>query len=137
MKYIPGSSANIDHLVTGPAGVWVLDSKAWHRRTVITGKGGALRIGSRSAAAALKGLDFERGAVAAAVERATHGRVSVGALVVVHGTRLPRWAVLAVNGVPLVRARQARSRIRSGSPALGGGELAQLLDRAFPRYIED
>ena len=126
--------------MVGPGGVWVLDSKAWHRRTVITGKGGALQIGSRSAATALKGVDFERGAVAAVVQRATRGRVSVGALVVVHGARLPRWAVLSVNGVPLVRARRARSLIRSSSPALGVGEvleLGQLLDGAFPRYVND
>ena len=60
----------------GPPGVWVLGSKAWHRRTAITGKGGALQIGSRSAAMALKGVDFERGAVAAVVHRAMRGRVS-------------------------------------------------------------
>ncbi|MGD9795825.1 MAG: nuclease-related domain-containing protein, partial [Acidimicrobiia bacterium] len=29
---IPGSKANIDHVVIGPTGVWVIDSKAWAGR---------------------------------------------------------------------------------------------------------
>jgi hypothetical protein len=27
---VPGSAANIDHLLIGPGGVWVIDSKLWH-----------------------------------------------------------------------------------------------------------
>lgn len=59
--------------------------------------------------------------MAAVVQRATRGRVSVGALVIVHGAQLPRWSVLTVSGVSLVRARRARSLIRSSSPVLGLG----------------
>ncbi|MFF0249926.1 hypothetical protein [Streptosporangium sandarakinum] len=63
----------------------------------------------------------------------------VGALVVVHGARLPRWSVLNVSGVSLARARRARSLIRSSSSMLGGEviELGQLLDGAFPRYVNN
>lgn len=28
-RIVPGSRANIDHVVVGPSGVWVLDTKAW------------------------------------------------------------------------------------------------------------
>jgi hypothetical protein len=59
---------------------------------------------------------------------------------VVHGARLPRWSVLTVSDVSLVRARRARALIRSSSPVLGVGEvveLGQLLDGAFPRYVND
>ncbi len=38
---IPGSRANGDHLLIGPPGVFLVDSKAWHGRITFAGDGSA------------------------------------------------------------------------------------------------
>jgi hypothetical protein len=43
---VPGSKANIDHLVVGPAGVWLIDTKAY--RPPLRYSGGSLWSGSHS-----------------------------------------------------------------------------------------
>ncbi|WP_433356297.1 nuclease-related domain-containing protein [Microtetraspora malaysiensis] len=136
-RAIPGSRANIDHLVIGRSGVWVIDSKAWHRRTRISGRAGALWIGGRPATSTVRALQYEHSTVTAAL---THtGRpIQVHALVAVHGAKLPRWGgPLTAGGATLLRARQIRRWIRNAPEVLDRGaavELAALLDRAFPRY---
>ena len=62
---VPGSSANIDHLVVGPTGVWVIDAKnysgrltwskgtLWHGRYPLTKKLGVTAWEADSVAAAL------------------------------------------------------------------------------------
>ncbi|WP_405149098.1 NERD domain-containing protein [Sphaerisporangium sp. NBC_01403] len=137
-RAIPRSRANIDHLVIGPSGVWVVDSKAWHRRTSISGHGAKLWIGGCPATSLVRACEFETSAVTAALARVTGRPVRVQALVAVHGARLPRWGgPLVVGGVMLMRARAVRRWIRNAPQVLDVTEaaaLAELLDVAFPRY---
>ncbi|GAA4102814.1 nuclease-related domain-containing protein [Nonomuraea soli] len=138
-RAIAGSSANLDHLVVGPSGVFLIDSKKWARRTRISGHGARLWIGGRPAETLLRGLAFERSAVQRAID---HGVAEVAVLpvVAVHGPRLPGISrPLQVAGIMLVRAGQVRRFIQAAPKQLSAAQVAVLarrLDRLFPPYIE-
>src|SRR5215204_2523119 len=55
---VPGSRANIDHLVIGPGGVFVIDSKDYRGRLQLDGSG-RLWHGRYSLSATLRAVDFE------------------------------------------------------------------------------
>ncbi|MBG0831663.1 NERD domain-containing protein [Planomonospora sp. ID67723] len=38
-RALPRSRSNVDHMVIGPTGIWVVDSKNWSRSTRVTGRG--------------------------------------------------------------------------------------------------
>ncbi|NUW47022.1 nuclease-related domain-containing protein [Nonomuraea rhodomycinica] len=137
-RAIPGSTANIDHLLIGPTGVWIIDSKKWHRRTQLHGRGKQLWIGRRPAEGVLRGLAYERSAVARVVNRATGNTVGVWPLVAVHGAKVPGIGrPLVLDGITLLRAGQLRRYIRQTSESLSPAQVANLaraLDRAFPPY---
>ena len=44
---LPGSSANIDHLVVAASGVWVIDAKNYTGRVEVVDRGGGRRTGAR------------------------------------------------------------------------------------------
>ncbi|GLX06808.1 nuclease-related domain-containing protein [Microbispora sp. NBRC 16548] len=137
-RAIPHSSANVDHILIGPTGVFVLDSKRWHRRTRLHGVGGTLWVGSRTAAFALRGLAFEHAAVQSMVRRATSSLVDVGGLVAVHGPRVPSWRnPVMYEGLTLLRARQVPRYVRAREPRLAPEQVAELaagLARVLPPY---
>ncbi|WP_214327915.1 nuclease-related domain-containing protein [Nonomuraea sediminis] len=137
-RAIPGSTANIDHLLVGPTGVWVIDSKKWHRRTQLHGRGKRLWIGRRPAEGVLRGIAYERSAVARVVDRATGNMVGVWPLVAVHGAKVPGIGrPLVLDGITLLKAGQVRRYIRQTSESLSPDQVADLartLDRAFPPY---
>lgn len=120
-RRLPGSAANVDHLVVGPGGVWVVDSKAFRAR---------LRAGWRSVRVGDRRLDTSAVAWEASVV-AERLDVDVRPLVVVHGTGLPRRGrrcdgVRVLPAGSLVRhLRRRRTGVR-----LRPGEVDELADRA-------
>lgn len=137
-RAIPTMRANIDHIVITPGGVWVVDSKRWHRRTRVHGLGARVWIGRRPAEAMLGGTAVTHGAVTGAVHTLTGGSVDVGAVVAVHGPRLPGAArPLVIHGVTMLRARQVRRWLRGRPVTLTPGEveaLGRALAACFPPY---
>jgi hypothetical protein len=104
---VPGSRANIDHLVIGPSGVFVIDSKAYRSR---------LRVRRGSAWAGSWAVDT--GSVAWQAERLEQALgVTVVPVVAIHGSGLRRRAVVdgGVRVLPasrLVRAITGRRFFR-------------------------
>lgn len=137
-RAVPSSQANIDHLVIGPTGVWVIDTKRWDRRTRIHGYGRAVWIGRRPATSVLRGLAYEYGAVDAAARHLTSGTVGTAGLVAVHGPRLPHMRrPLKVELFPMLRARQVPAWVRQAPAYLSAQEVAALaafLDQTFPPH---
>jgi Nuclease-related domain len=86
---LPASQANVDHLVIGPTGVFVIDTKVWSG-TVVERAGGYWYAG-RPLTDWLAAAAFEADQVAAALDR------PVTLVVCVHGASLPA----AVLRVPL------------------------------------
>ena len=82
---VPGSRANVDHLVIGPGGVFVIDSKDYRGRLQLDGSG-RLRHGRYSLSTTLLAVDFEADRAAQAL---VDPEVVVVPIVAVHGAQVP------------------------------------------------
>jgi hypothetical protein len=105
---IPGSRANLDHLVIGPGGVFVIDSKQYRGRLQLD-PSGRLWHGRNSLAPTLRAVSFE--ADRAALVLTDPDVVVVVPVVAVHGAQVP-WGKVVMQGVPVVAARRLPSMLR-------------------------
>ncbi len=124
---VPGSRANIDHLVIGPRGVWVIDTKAYR---------GAPRARWRSITVAGRPLDTSASAWEAEVVADRLG-VEVRPLVVLHGRGLPSRG-RRCDGVRVVPAAALLRRIRRErvGPHIGAPRRRALFERALTELPE-
>jgi hypothetical protein len=126
---VPRTQANIDHLVIGPGGVFVIDSKQYHGRLRLDSSG-RLWHGGYPLAPALRTVDFE-------ADRAAQVLVDPGVVVVpivaVHGAQVP-WGKVVMQGVPVVAARRLPSMLRALPAVLGPERVAALADQARIRF---
>jgi hypothetical protein len=126
-RAVPGSRANLDHVVIGPTGVWVVDSKAY--RAPLRIRRGRVWAGSRP---------VPTGAVAWEAERVGERLgVDVTPIVAVHGDGLRRRGRRS-DGVRVVPAsgllrRLRRGRLRRRRRVLGRDEAAEVARRAAQR----
>jgi hypothetical protein len=126
---IPGSRANIDHLVIGPGGVFVIDSKHYRGRLRLD-LSGRLWHGGYPLAPALRAVDFEADRAAQVL---TDPDVVVVPIVVVQGSQVP-WGKVVVQGVPVVPARRLPSMLRELPAVLGPERVAALAAQARVRF---
>jgi hypothetical protein len=91
---IPGSRANLDHLVIGPGGVFVIDSKQYRGRLQLDPTG-RLWHGRHSLAPTLRAVDFEADQAAQVLP---DPGVAVVPIVAVHGAQVP-WGKVVTDGV--------------------------------------
>jgi hypothetical protein len=120
-RRVPGSRANIDHLVVGPTGVWVVDTKALRAE---------VRAGWRSVRVGDGFLDVEPAAWEAEVVADRLG-VVVTPVVAVHGPRvaLPRRG-RRCRGVRVVPAGALVRRLSKGRRRLRRAQVRALAERA-------
>jgi hypothetical protein len=111
---IPGSQANLDHLVIGPGGVFVIDSKQYRGRLQLD-PSGRLWHGRHLLAPTLRAVDFEADQAAQVLP---DPGVAVVPIVAVHGAPVP-WGKLVTDGVPVVAARRLPSMLRALPAVLG------------------
>ena len=121
----PGSQANLDHLVIGPGGVFVVDSKQYRGRLQLD-PSGRLWHGRYPLAPTLQAVSFE--ADQAAVVLPDPG-LAVVPIVAVHGAQVPGGKVV-VHGVPVAAARRLPSMLRALPAVLGTERVADLADQA-------
>jgi hypothetical protein len=126
---VPGSRANLDHLVIGPAGVFVIDSKQYRGRLQLD-PSGRLWHGRYPLAPALRALSFEADQAAQVL---TDPDVVVVPVMAVHGTQVP-WGKVVMEGVPMVPARRLPSMLRELPAVLGPERVASLADQARVRF---
>jgi hypothetical protein len=126
---VPRSRANLDHLVIGPGGVFVIDSKQYRGRLHLDPSGG-LWHGRYPLASTLRAVSFE--ADQAAVVLPDPG-LAVVPIVAVHGAQVP-WGKVVVDGVPVVSARRLPSMLRALPAVLGPERVAALADQARLRF---
>jgi hypothetical protein len=126
---VPGSRANIDHLVIGLGGVFVIDSKQYRGRLQLD-PSGRLWHGRYPLAPTLRAVSFE-------ADRAAQVLPDPGAAVVpivaVHGAQVP-WGKVLMDGVPVVAARRLPSMLRRLPAVLGPERVASLADQARIRF---
>jgi Nuclease-related domain len=126
---IPGTRANIDHLVIGPGGVAVIDTKQyrgrlhldssdllWHGRHLLSMTLGKVLWEADQADELLGVADMQ-----------------VAAIIAVHGAPVP-WGRLPVDGVTVAPARRVSDLLRALPPVLGPERVAWLADRARLRF---
>jgi hypothetical protein len=126
---VPHSQANIDHVVIGPGGVFVIDSKQYRGRLQLDPTG-RLWHGRYPLAPTLQAVSFE--ADQAAVVLPDPG-LAVVPIVAVHGAQVP-WGKVVVHGVPVVAARRLPSMLRALPAVLGPERVADLADQARVRF---
>jgi hypothetical protein len=122
---VPGSRANIDHLVIGPGGVFVIDSKQYRGRLRLD-RSGRLWHGRSPLAPTLRAVGFEADQAAQVLP---DPGVAVVPIMAVHGAQVP-WGKVVTDGVPVVPARRLPSLLRELPAVLGPERVAGLADQA-------
>jgi hypothetical protein len=126
---VPGSRANVDHLVIGPGGIFVIDSKQYRGRLELD-PSGRLWHGRYPLACTLQAVSFEADQAARVLPNP--GKVVVP-IVAVHGARVP-WGKVVIQGVPIVPARRLPSMLRQLPAVLGPERVVDLADQARVRF---
>jgi hypothetical protein len=126
---VPGSRANLDHLVIGPGGVFVIDSKQYRGRLRLD-PSGRLWHGRYPLTPTLEAVSFEADRAALVL---TDPDVVVVPVVAVHGAQVP-WGKVVMQGVPVVAARRLPSMLRILPAVLGPERIAVLADQARLRF---
>lgn len=133
-RTLPGSRETVDHLAVGPAGVFLVDTRGWDRRTRITQLHGEVWIGATAALRVVGPLMLRTQQVANAIGQAAETAVEVIPVMAVHGARLP-WRGVSVEGVPLLRAVRVPRYLRAHPPLFTPEQvtvLAEAAARALP-----
>jgi hypothetical protein len=128
---LPGSRANIDHLVIGPGGVFVIDSKQYRGRLQLDPTG-RLWHGRYPLAPTLRAVEFEADQAAQVLTDPDMVGVVVP-IMAVHGAQVP-WGKVLMDGVPVVPARRLPSMLRQLPAVLGPERVAALADQARVRF---
>jgi hypothetical protein len=126
---VPGSRANIDHLVIGPGGVFVIDSKQYRGRLQLD-RFGRLWHGRYPLAPALGAVSFEADRAAQVL---TDPDVVVVPIVAVHGAQVP-WGKVVTDGVPVLPARRLPRMLYELPAKVGPERVADLADQARVRF---
>jgi Nuclease-related domain len=126
---IPGSRANLDHLVIGPGGVFVIDSKQYRGRLHLD-PSGRLWHGRYPLTPALQAVSFEADQAARVL---TDPGVVVRPIIAIHGAQVP-WGKIVMDGIPVVPAKRLPSMIRALPAVLGSERVASLADQARVRF---
>ena len=126
---LPGSRANIDHLVVGPGGVFVIDSKQYRGHLQLD-PSGRLWHGRYPLAPALRAVSFEADQAAQVLP---DPGVAVVPIVAVHGAQVP-WGKVVVDGIPVVSARRLPSMLRQLPAVLGPERVTAIASQARIRF---
>jgi hypothetical protein len=126
---IPGSPANIDHLLIGPGGVVVVDTKQYRGRLQLD-PDGLLWHGRHPLSMTLHKVRWEADQ---ADEVLGVADVQVAAIVAVRGASVP-WGRVVVSGVTVAPADGVPDLLRALPPVLGPERVAWLADRARLRF---
>ena len=126
---VPQSRANLDHLVIGPGGVFVIDSKQYRGRLQLDPTG-RLWHGRYPLAPILEAVSFEADQTAQVLP---DPGVAVVPIVAVHSAQVP-WGTLVVRGVPVVSARHLPTMLRQLPTVLGPERITALADQARVRF---
>jgi hypothetical protein len=124
-----GSRANLDHLVIGPGGVFVIDSKHYRGRLQLDAVG-RLWHGRYPLAPTLGAVSWEADQAARVLP---DPGVAVVPIVAVHGARVP-WGKVVNDGVPVLPARRLPSLLCQLPAVLGPDRVAWLADQARVRF---
>lgn len=133
-RRIPGSKANIDHIVVTPAGVWVIDAKHYAGRPALRVQGGLLRprvetlvVGRRDCTKLVDGVRRQVDVV-----RRVVGDVPVqGALCFVGADWPMIGGAFAIDGVEVLWPKRLVKRLASDTGAVDVAHVRELIVRGL------
>jgi hypothetical protein len=125
---LPGSQVNLDHLVIGPGGVFVIDSKQYRGHLQLD-PSGRLWHGRYPLTPTLRAVEFEADQ---AVQVLADPQVVVP-IVAVHGAQVP-WGKVVMEGIPVVPAKRLPGMLRHLPAVLGPERVSGLADQARVRF---
>jgi hypothetical protein len=117
------------HLVIGPGGVFVIDSKQYRGRLKLDSSG-RLWHGRYPLGHTVQAVSWEADQAAQVLP---DPGVAVVPIVVVHGAQVP-WGKVVIQGVPIVPARRLLSMLRHLPAVLGSECVVSLADQARIRF---
>jgi Nuclease-related domain len=126
---VPGSRANLDHLVIGPGGVFAIDSKQYRGRLQLDAVG-KLWHGRYPLAPAVGAASWEADQAAQVLP---DPGMAVVPIVAVHGAKVP-WGKVVIDGVPVVSARRLPSMLCQLPVVLEPERVAWLTAQARVRF---
>ncbi|GGS76797.1 hypothetical protein GCM10010156_39500 [Planobispora rosea] len=139
-RALPCSGKRVDHLVIGPRGIYVVESRRWRRCVRVAVGRGRLWIGRNPADREVRAVAAAAREVAEALSGEYGRRVEAVPLLAVHGARLPRWGAIRASGVLLMRAPRVRPWITGQAVRLDTDQIVALgeaAERLLPPYAGD
>jgi hypothetical protein len=111
-RKIPGSRANIDHIMVAPTGVFTVDAKRYSGRLEVRARGREIWIKGRNRSRLLEQGHRQAHVVAAVLARAGFGHVPVTPVLCFVDTQMPGiFAPRDVGGVVLATPRKLRKQL--------------------------
>jgi Nuclease-related domain len=124
-RKIPGSRANIDHIVIGPPGIFVVETKSFAGSLQI--RGDDVYVAGRRKTGMIDEVEREAAAVRTALadDLAAHGW-AVTPIICVHRADLP-WFRSEVAGVRIVSGKETVKRLRKAQAILSPADVERLV----------
>jgi len=119
----PGTRSVIDHLVVGPAGVFVLDSERWDRRLPVRTIGGRLYHGPVNQEERLKHSRWEAHQAATLLGAELGHPVKVHPAMIIYGPKVP-WTVNKLQAVDVFDGGRVSTFFRRQSKATASHQLS-------------
>lgn len=120
---VPNSRENIDHLLIGPPGVFVIETKTY--RGTVRMRGGGLYIGGRRKTGFLDQVERQIDAVSTALETAY-----VSGYICVLGGDFPWFGRPHARGIEVTPPRRMLESVRAMPPTLTSSDVGRLAQRA-------
>lgn len=136
-RQLPGTRANVDHLVITPDGTVInVDAKVRTGRVKYNPRRNYLQIGRTSGYQLVDSTVFETERLAETLQAHLGRPVPVRAALAVHRAQLPTWREITLKGVRVLPARAVRGWLlaQAGRPTPAGQEIAAACERLFPPY---
>lgn len=137
-RAIPGSDAQIDHLVIGPTGVYAVDSEKWDKKLPVRVQmGKKLFHGPFDMKPRLLEARWEAAEASELISDAFGREVTVVPSLAIYGPPVP-WKIMTIRDVDVYEGARARKWITKRERALTDAEINRLYDIAAqvlpPRY---
>jgi hypothetical protein len=122
-RLIPGADVIVDHLVVGPAGVYLMASERWDRRLPVrSSQGGQLFHGPFDQSSRIEHARQVAAQASMLISAALGQRIAIRPAMVIHGPPVP-WVVARISGVDVLCGRRLRRYLRREKTANRGRRL--------------
>ncbi|WP_245642676.1 nuclease-related domain-containing protein [Nonomuraea candida] len=125
-RAIPGSEAQIDHLVVGPTGVYAVDSEKWDKRLPVRVQmGKKLFHGPFDMKPRLTEAKWEATEASKLISESFGREIAVVPSLAIYGPPVP-WKIMSIRGVDVYQGERARKWITKRERALTTAEIDRI-----------